>query len=116
MSKTVTLGSKTFVLISTDAGRSVFQETGKPFDQRSILIVAVKSPTPKRRSYISQVQVVTPILNADGLVVSKAYDTRERTIPVTMDDVSSAALAAEAFAAYSDALIAPALTSMVPII
>lgn len=111
-----TIGTKTYALIETDAGRAVFQETGVPFDQRQILVVSVKAPTTKRRSYIAQVQVVTPILNAEGLVVAKAYDSRERTIPVSMAETDSVALATQAEAVYADTVVADAITKMLPIL
>lgn len=114
MSKTI--GAKSYALTEADAGRAVFQETGVPFDQRQILIVSVKPPTTKRRSYIAQVQLVTPVLNSEGLVVAKAYDTRERTIPVSLTEAESAAIAATAEAAYEDADVVRALTQMLPIL
>lgn len=114
MSKTI--GAKSYALTETDAGRAVFQETGVPFDQRQILIVSVKPPTTKRRSYIAQVQLVTPVLNSEGLVVAKAYDTRERTIPVSLTEAESAAIAATAEAAYEDEDVVRALTQMLPIL
>lgn len=114
MSKTI--GAKSYALTEADAGRAVFQETGVPFDQRQILIVSVKPPTTKRRSYIAQVQLVTPVLNSEGLVVAKAYDTRERTIPVSLTEAESAAIAATAEAAYADPDVVRALTQMLPIL
>lgn len=114
MSKTI--GTKSYALTEADAGRAVFQETGVPFDQRQILIVSVKPPTTKRRSYIAQVQLVTPVLNSEGLVVAKAYDTRERTIPVSLTEAESAAIAATAEAAYADTGVVRALTQMLPIL
>lgn len=114
MSKTI--GAKSYAMTESDAGRTVFQETGVPFDQRQIIIVSVKPPTTKRRSYIAQVQVVTPILNTEGQVVAKAYDSRERTIPVSMTEAESAAIAATSEAAYADQDIARALTQMLPIL
>lgn len=111
-----TIGTKSYALIETDAGRAVFQETGVPFDQRQILVVSVKAPTTKRRSYIAQVQVVTPILNSEGLVVAKAYDSRERTIPVSMTETDSVALATQAEAVYADPAVADAITKMLPIL
>lgn len=114
MSKTI--GAKSYALTEADAGRAVFQETGVPFDQRQILIVSVKPPTTKRRSYIAQVQLVTPVLNSEGLVVAKAYDTRERTIPVSLTEAESAAIAATAEAAYADVDVVRALTQMLPIL
>lgn len=116
MSNTLTINAKTFVQTESDTGRAVFQETGVPFDQRQILIVSVKAPTSKRRSYIANVQLVTPVLNAEGLVVAKAYDSRERTIPVTMDEATSAAIAALAASSYGDVSIDRALTKMLPIL
>lgn len=114
MSKTI--GAKSYAMTESDAGRAVFQETGVPFDQRQIVIVSVKPPTTKRRSYIAQVQLVTPVLNSEGLVVAKAYDTRERTIPVSLTEAESAAIAATAEAAYEDVDVVRALTQMLPIL
>lgn len=116
MSNTLTINAKSFVQTESDTGRAVFQETGVPFDQRQILIVSVKVPTSKRRSYIANVQLVTPVLNAEGLVVAKAYDSRERTIPVTMNEADSAAIAALAASSYADVSIDRALTKMLPIL
>lgn len=116
MSKVITLGAKSFSMTESDGGRSVFQETGVPFDQRQILIVTVKAPTTKRRSFIASTQLVTPVLDAEGFVVAKAYDSRERTIPVSMTESSSAAIAVQAELAYVDADIVNALTKMLPII
>lgn len=85
----------------TSTGKVTFLESGtQQYAAKRVLVVRVSAPTGKRKNYLINVMLMTPILSADGVLLDKMYDTRTREVPVT----SSPALQEASYSLIGSAL------------